>query len=379
VPADKAGTPFFFPRQDILVWSARFMDRRSFIKDATIATAVGLMNLGAPAFAKAKSYRRIACEEGFLVPEVLEANAAVGDIGIPLITADGPAAFLAESLVELGQGRLESMDAAGIDMQVMVLSAPGVQVFDPATALSLSRVANDRVSEACRANPERLAALAAIPPQAPDDAAKELERSVEKLGLKGAVINSHTNGEYLDNPRYWPIFEALQALDVPLYLHPRDPVPGINQYMNNPVVSGAAWAYAVEVGTHALRMIGAGVFDRFPNLKLVLGHMGEGLPFWMPRIDNRYRARLGPAGKAEIDLVPSEYIRRNFYVSTSGMNYEAPLAMTLETLGPDRVMFAADYPFERHAEAVDAVEGMNLDSKIKAALFEGNAVRIFRL
>jgi 5-carboxyvanillate decarboxylase len=324
------------------------MDRRTFLHGAAAAAAMAL----SPRLARAageealedRPYRRIACEEGFLTPEVLAENARLGDIGIPLITADGPTAFLASMLSDLGEGRLAAMDADGIDMQVLLLSAPGLQVFDPKTAVALARDVNDRSSAAVQAHPDRFAALAAIPPQAPEAAAQELERAVTKLGLKGAVINSHTNGRYLDEPEFAPIFEALQALQVPLYLHPRDPVPGINQYMTNPVVAGAAWAYAVEAGTHALRLIGSGVFDRFPDLQLVIGHMGEGLPFWMPRIDNRYQAQIGPPGGAELELLPSEYLRRNFHVTTSGMNYDEPLRMTLDVLGSQRVLFAADYP-----------------------------------
>jgi 2,3-dihydroxybenzoate decarboxylase len=358
------------------------MDRRTFLSGAASVAAAGLVaNAGAAVAAKGggRSYRRIACEEGFLTSDVVAANAKLGDIGIPLITADGPAAFLAKVLTDLGEGRVAAMDEAGIDVQLLVLSAPGVQVFEPATATSLARDSNDEVSEACRAHPDRFAALAAIPPQAPEDAAKELERAVTKLGLKGAVINSHTNGLYLDEPQFTPIFEALQALDVPLYLHPRDPVPGIAEYMTNPVVSGAAWAYAVEVGTHALRLIGSGIFDRYPKVRVVIGHMGEGVPFWLPRIDNRYQARIGPAGGTSLQLLPSEYFRRNFFVTTSGMNYEAPLKMTLDVLGRDRVLFSADYPFEKHGEAVEAVESMTLDDATLSALFEDNAVRVFGL
>jgi 2,3-dihydroxybenzoate decarboxylase len=356
------------------------MDRRIFLGGAASVAAAGyLASSGAATVDKNRAYRRIACEEGFLTADVVAANAKLGDIGIPLITADGPAAFLAKVLTDVGTGRIAAMDEAGIDVQLLVLSAPGVQVFDPATATSLARDSNDEVSAACHVHPDRFAALAAIPPQAPAEAAKELERAVTKLGLKGAVINSHTNGLYLDEPQFTPIFEALEALDVPLYIHPRDPVPGIAQYMTNPVVSGAAWAYAVEVGTHALRLIGAGIFDRFPGVRIVIGHMGEGVPFWLPRIDNRYQARIGPPGGTSLELLPSEYFRRNFFVTTSGMNYEAPLKMTLDALGTDRVLFAADYPFEKHEEAVAAVESMSFDDATRRPLFEDNAVRVFGL
>jgi len=344
---------------------------------ATAATATTRLALSEPTGGSARPYRRIACEEGFLVPEVVAANGKLGDIGIPLITFDGPAAFLANKLCDIGEGRLATMDADGVDMQLLLLSAPGLQVFDPDTAVSLAREVNEQSSAACRAHPDRFAALAAIPPQAPEAAAKELEYAVTGLGLKGAIINSHTNGKYLDEPEFAPIWEALQALRVPLYLHPRDPVPGINQYMTNSVVSGASWAYAVEVGTHALRLIGSDIFDRYPDAQVVIGHMGEGLPFWMPRIDNRYQARL--FGDATLQRLPSDYIRRNFHITTSGMNYYDQLRMSIDVLGLDHILYATDYPFEKQAETIAAVEAMPLSPEEKKAFFEDNAVRVFNL
>lgn len=356
------------------------MKRRALIKGmmaAALAGGTSRLARGDSAEGTARPYRRIACEEGFLVPEVVEANGKLGDIGIPLITFDGPAAHLAKRLCDIGDGRLASMDEDGIDMQLLLLSAPGLQVFDPETAVRLAREVNEQASAACRAHPGRFSALAAIPPQAPDAAAKELEYAVSKLGLKGAVINSHTNGKYLDEPEFAPMWEALQALRVPLYLHPRDPVPGINQYMTNSVVSGASWAYAVEVGTHALRLIGSGIFDRYPDVQVVVGHMGEGLPFWMPRIDNRYQARL--FGGTPLERLPSDYIRRNFHITTSGMNFYNQLRMSINVLGMDRILYASDYPFEKEGEVVAAVEAMPLSADEKKALFEDNAVRVFKL
>ena len=354
------------------------MDRRKFIASSLAAAVSAAASGNAWSEDRPRSYRRIACEEGFLTPEVLAANARLRDIGIPLITADGPAAFLARLLVDLGDGRIAAMDEAGVDMQLLVLSAPGLQVFDPVTAIELARDVNDRAAAACRDHPDRFAALAAIPPQAAESAAIELERAVTKLGLKGAIINSHTDGKYLDEPEYIPIFEALQELKVPLYLHPRDPVPGIAQYMTNAVVDGAAWAYGVEVGTHALRLIGSGLFDRFPDVQVVIGHMGEGLPFWLPRIDNRYQAALRFAD-TKLEMLPSEYVRRNFHVTTSGMNYLEQLKMTIDVLGIEKVLFAADYPFENQGDALQAFEAMPLSSVERIAMFDANATRVFGL
>lgn len=331
--------------------------------------------------ASARPYRRIACEEGFLTPAVLEANAGTRVPGVPLITASGPAAGLARPLLDLGAGRIAAMDRDGIDMQLLMLSSPGVQVFDAATATRLAANANDVVAAACRAHSTRFAALATIAPQDPESAARELERGVRTLGLKGALVNSHTNGEYLDQPGYTPIFEAAQALDVPIYIHPREPAGAMREIMSGPVAGGPAWAYGVEVGTHVLKLIGAGIFDRFPRLKLVVGHMGEALPFWLPRIDNRYVAMRGSmfGGARPMRRLPSDYVRENLWVTTSGMNYWPQLRMTLDVLAPERVLYATDYPFEDQGEAVRLVEAMPLDATAKKALFEDNAVRLFKL
>jgi 2,3-dihydroxybenzoate decarboxylase len=331
--------------------------------------------------APGRPYRRIACEEGFLSPAVLEANARTSVRGVPLITASGPAAGLARPLVDLGAARIAAMDADGIDMQLLLLSSPGVQVFAADEATRLAADANDYAAAACRAHPTRFAALAAVAPQDPDAAARELERAVHRLGLKGALINSHTNGEYLDQPKYAPIFEAAQALDVPIYIHPREPAGAMAEIMSGPVAGGPAWAYGVEVGTHVLKLIGAGVFDRFPRLRIVIGHMGEALPFWLPRIDNRYVAMRGSmfGGARPMRRLPSDYVRENIWVTTSGMNYWPQLRMTLDVLGPERVLYATDYPFETQSEAVQMVEAMPLDGRQKKTLFEDNAMRVFRL
>ena len=346
------------------------------------APALAGLTIATAAQAKAKrSYRRIATEEGFLSPGILAQNAKTQITGVPLITAGGPSAAVSDLLTDLGAGRLAAMDADGIDMQLLMVSAPGVQVFEKTIAVALAAESNDYVAAACKAHPSRFAALAAVAPQNPAAAAKELERATQKLGLKGGIINSHTFDHYLDEQSYWPIFEAAEALDVPIYIHPREPATGMREIMTGPVVGGPAWAYGVEVGTHILKLISAGVFDRFPKLRIVIGHMGEGLPFWLPRIDNRYVAmRAGMFGGSKpMQRMPSDYIRDNIWVTTSGMNYWPQLKMTLDVLGRDRVMYATDYPFERQGEAVKAVDAMPLTASDKKMLFEDVATRVFRL
>lgn len=342
------------------------------------AFAGGAAALGASACATtdgaARNYRRISCEEGFLTPEVLTQNAQTPG---RLIVAMGPTAGLATRLSDIGAGRIQAMDEAGIDMQLLVLSAPGVQVYDRDVAVALAASANDHASAACRANPSRLAALATLSPQDPAAAARELERSVRTLGLKGGLINSHTFGEYLDDQKFWPIFEAASALDVPIYIHPRDPSPSLAAA--SPTFMGNdSWAYGVEVGTHAVRLIWSGVFDRFPRLRFVIGHMGEAVPFWLPRLDNRYQAGIA-IGAPRLQRLPSEYFLDHFVITTSGMNYWPQMRMSLEVMGADKVLFAADYPFENQAGAVSLAEAFPLSAEGKAQFFEGNATRVFKL
>lgn len=299
--------------------------------------------------------------------------------GIPLITREGPAAAVAEVSVDLGANRIAAMDADGIDMHVLMLSAPGVQVFEPGIAVALATEANDYAAAACAAYPRRFAFLAAVAPQDPAAAARELQRARSLAGMKGAIINSHTQDRYLDEPFFWPIFEALEALDLPLYIHPRDPSAGMREAMTGPITGGPAWAYGVEVGTHVLRLVQAGVFDRFPRLRVVIGHMGESLPFWLPRIDNRYVEMAGMLGHRLKPRLPSDYVRTNVWVTTSGMNYWPQLRMTLDVLGWDKVLYATDYPFEKQGETVARVEAMPLTAAQKSTLFEENAARVFGL
>lgn len=331
----------------------------------------------------ASRYRRIACEEGYLSPAVLSANARVSIPGVPLITRDGPVADLARQLADVGAGRIAAMDRDGVDMQLLLLSSPGVQVFPAADAVALARDANDFVAEACRKYPTRLAALAAFAPQDPNAAAREIERGVRSLGLKGGIVNSHTDGAYLDSARYWPIFEAAEALDVPLYIHPREPAGAMRAVLAGPLTGGAAWAYGVEVGTHLLKLMRAGVFDRFPKLKVVVGHMGEGLPFWLSRLDNRWleqRVRMTRSGTPiPMRRLPSDYMRTNVWITSSGMNDLAPLRLSQEVLGVGRVLYATDYPFEDQGATIAAVERMPLSPAVKRAFFETNATNLFRL
>ena len=270
------------------------------------------------------------------------------------------------------------MDAAGTDLQILSLTAPGVQVFDADLAVALAAASNDRLAEAVRTHPTRFAGLAAVAPQAPAAAARELERGVHKLGLKGAIINSHTHGEYLDDPKYWPIFEAAEALDVPIYIHPQLPSPGMVKPYLDRGFEKAIMGYGHEVSLHMLAIIASGALDRFPKLKLVIGHGGEGLPYMLYRIDYMWKYTPG-ARPGRIALLPSDYMRRNVFITTSGMPSAPALKLAREVLGMDRILYAMDYPYCYDLDEVRLTDELPFTPAEMAALYEGNAVRVFGL
>jgi 5-carboxyvanillate decarboxylase len=321
--------------------------------------------------------KRITTEEAFTLPELIEETRRLvkGVASMSSGAIEGP---LVPLLCDIGAGRIATMDAAGIDMQLLSLTAPGVQLHDAETGLRLARLVNDRLKAAIDAYPTRFAGLAAIPPQDPSGAAKELDRAVTKLGLKGAIINSHTRGEYLDDPKFWPIFEAAEAFDVPIYLHPREPSPAMAPPMTLPGFT-VGWGFAVETGTHALRLIANGVFDRFPKLRIVLGHLGEMLPFMLDRIDNRYNFESMLFPKNRLKRKPSDYFRDHFVVTTTGMNFEAPLKAAIAILGIDRVLFGIDYPYEDQKADVAKFEAMGFSEADKKKLYQTNSERVFKL
>jgi 2,3-dihydroxybenzoate decarboxylase len=255
-------------------------------------------------------------------------------------------------------------------------------VFDAPTAVSLSKNLNDQLSDEIKKHPSRFAGLAAIAPQSPRDAVKEMERGVKKLGLKGAVINSHTQGEYLDDPKYWEIFEAAQALEVPIYLHPNTPSPGMIEPFLARGLEGAIYGFAVETGLHMLRLVLAGVFDRFPRLRMVLGHLGEGLPFWLFRLDFMHRAMVAAnryEGVRALKKKPSDYLKQNVWVTTSGMQWGPAILFAQQVLGADRVLYAMDYPYQFVPEEVQVTDELAISNSDREKLYRTNAERVFRL
>jgi 2,3-dihydroxybenzoate decarboxylase len=289
---------------------------------------------------------------------------------------------LVARIQDLGARRIADMDATGIAKQLVFVTSPGVQVFDAATAVPLARDLNDQLVAETKAHAGRYAGLAMIAPQDPAAAAKELERAVKTLGLKGAVVNSHTQGEYLDEPKYAPILEAAQALDVPLYLHPNTPPPRMIEPFLARGLDGAVYGFAVETGLHLLRMIVGGVFDRYPKLRVVVGHLGEGLPFWLFRLDFMHRSMVSSqryAGAKALKRKPSDYLRENVWVTTSGMQWAPAILFCQQVLGVDRVLYAMDYPYQFVPDEVKVTDELPISAADRDRLYRGNAEKVFRL
>ncbi|MEU6403381.1 amidohydrolase family protein [Streptomyces sp. NPDC046985] len=276
--------------------------------------------------------------------------------------------------------RLPEMDEAGIDMQVLSLTAPGIQMQpDPKVAVADARAANDFLAAVVRERPDRFQGLAAVPLQDPDQAVAELRRAVDELGLCGVLVNDHTLGHYLDEPRYAPFWEALQQLGVALYLHP-NPVPSDAWHVleGYPGLDHALWSWNHRTGGHALRLIFGGVFDRFPGAQVILGHMGEFLPAQLFRVDIRFRD-LDPQYQNHLEKPPSAYFGANIAITTSGVFSHPALMDAVQTIGVDNVMFSVDYPYEESVPAAEFMRTAPLAPADKARVAYGNAERILRL
>jgi len=286
---------------------------------------------------------------------------------------------------DLGEGRLKEMDEAGMDMQVLSLSFPGVEAFDAADATAVAKDTNDEISEVVKKYPKRFTAYATIAPQDPQAAADELERAAKKLGLKRVLINSNIRGEYLDDKKYWVILERAEALDVPIYIHPRQPSADmLKPYLAYPGLANAMLGFAAETSLHAMRLILSGVFDKYPKLKIILGHMGEAIPFWLWRLDSRLlEEKESDAATAmfykDRKKDPSQYFRDNFYVTTSGMYWEPPLQFVLSVLGADKILFAGDYPYESLKDAVQFIDSAVISDSDKEKICYKNAEKLLHL
>lgn len=332
--------------------------------------------------------RRIAVEEAFITSDVLagwkkvlaasDCEPGFAKLGGSLLKPSAAGTQLVNSLLDVGAGRIAHMDAVGIDVEILSLTSPGVQIFDADLATRLAAESNDALAAAIRAHPTRLAGLAAVAPQDPMAAAREIERG-KKLGLRGVIINSSTRSEYLDLPKFQPLLEAAESLDMPIYLHPREPAPSMVAPYLDYGLYFATWGFSAETGLHAMRLIMSGAFDRHPRLRIVLGHMGEGIPYWLQRIDNRYALQVKIGATAKLPRRPSEYFLENFYITTAGVTSMPALRLSLDELGADRIMFAADFPYEDDVEAVRFLDGAKVTEEERRKIYEGNALRIFKL
>ncbi len=340
------------------------------------------------------SYARIATEEAFATRELFDCyrriidERLIDDPGFYSLwghyltdSSERPVA-VRRKLVDLDDERIADMDATGISRQIISLTAPGVQVLDRETAVSIATDANDQLAEAVKRHPDRYSGLAAMAPQDPRAAAKEIERGIEALGFKGVILNSHTHGEYFDDTKFWEIFETCEALNVPIYLHPTTPSKGMIGPLLESGLDGAIYGFAVETGMHLLRIILSGAFDRFPGLRIVVGHLGEALPFWLYRLDFMHAAMVRAHRYERVKAIarrPSEYLRENVWITASGMAWEPAIMFVREVLGAGHVMYAMDYPYQFVPAEVAAMDQLPLSDEEKKAFYQTNAESVFSL
>lgn len=314
--------------------------------------------------------RVVALEEHFTAP------------GLPV---HGPGAGrrpdIAARLADLGPQRLAAMDAAGIDFQVLSASSPGTHMQKPAEAIATARNVNDLAAETVAAHPDRFAAFALLPMPAPEEAAAELERCVRTHGFKGAMIHGHVAGRFLDGEEFSPVFAAAEELDVPIYLHPTPPTPTVfDAYFSGLPenvaghMAGAAWGWHAETGLHSLRLVVNGVFDRHPRLRIIIGHMGENIPFSLARADSI----LSPAA-THLKRRVAEYFHEHFYVTTAGYFTFPPFQCAMSVFGIDRLLFSVDYPFAQNADGRHFLDELPLSPPDLEKLAHGNAEALLRL
>lgn len=337
-------------------------------------------------------YLRIATEEAFATEEQIDAilrlvkagRADKGTVSLWGFYGTSPSertTFIRERLLDLGELRIAAMDESGIDKAVLALTSPGVQsLFDLDEAKGIVTRANDRLKDACERHPTRFFGMTAICPQAPEWSAQELRRGKEELGFVGVQVNSHTHSHYLDEAQFDPILRTCADLDIPLYIHPQGPPDGMIGGMVDAGLEGAIFGFAVETSYHALRMLTTGVFDRYPSLKLVLGHGCEGLPFWVDRFDYMFNA--GVRSKRYERLKPLQhslhhYLRTNLWGTNSGLPSPASIRLMMDVMGEDRVLYAMDYPYQFVPDEVRLLDAMDMPQAQKVKFFQGNAEKLF--
>ncbi|NBO82530.1 MAG: amidohydrolase [Betaproteobacteria bacterium] len=312
---------------------------------------------------------KIALEEHF--------NAPVFSSKLPDLFSPDVLGPIEERLAEFNEQRLQAMDTGGIEITVLSQTSPGVsQLHDRQAAIEAAQACNDYLAKNIRLNPSRYRGFACVPLQDPQAAAIELERCVKEYGFLGGLVNGHTNGHYLDFPEFSVFWKMLEQLDVPLYLHPVAPYGLPHVFEGLPALDGALWSWTCETASHALRLVFAGVFERHPAAKLILGHMGETLPFHLWRLDSR--AEILPLSRRPA-RPPSEVIREHFWITTSGVCSDGALLCSLQELGKDRVMFSVDYPYESSQIACSWIDAAPLDEPTHAKVCWQNAAELLKI
>jgi len=339
-----------------------------------------------------RGYLRIATEEAFATREQIDAYLRMvadgtADKGMESLwgfyaTSPSPRATeIMERLLDLDDMRIAAMDEAGIDIAILSLTSPGVQPLPTEEAKGIVSRANDALAAAVERHPDRYIGMTSIAPQDPEWSAREIRRGAA-LGFKGVMVNSHTQGEYLDAPKFDPIFQALEETGQLLYIHPCTPPDSMIDPMLEAGLDGAIFGFGVETGMHLLRLITIGIFDRYPNLQIMVGHMGESLPFWLYRLDYMHQAgvksqryeRMRPLQKSIAD-----YLRENVYITTSGMAWEPAIKFTQQVIGEDRVLYAMDYPYQYVLDEVRTHDLLDISDEAKKKLMQTNAETAFKL
>jgi 5-carboxyvanillate decarboxylase len=341
-----------------------------------------------------RGYLRIATEEAFATREqidvflrmIREGTADKGMVSLWGFYAQSPserAMQIIERLLDLGERRIADMDATGIDKAILALTSPGVQpLHDLDEAKAIATRANDQLAQACARYPERFIGMTAVAPQDPEWSAAEIVRGARELGFKGVQINSHTQGQYLDDPRFDPIFRALADTGQPLYIHPSTPPDSMIDPLLDSGLDGAIFGFGVETGMHLLRLITIGIFDRYPDLQIMVGHMGEALPYWLYRLDYMHQA--GVRSKRYERMKPlqksiAQYMRSNVLVTSSGMAWEPAIKFAQSVMGEDRILYAMDYPYQYEANEVRAMDLMDMPAETKRKFMQTNAEKWFGL
>jgi predicted TIM-barrel fold metal-dependent hydrolase len=323
--------------------------------------------------------RTISLEEHFISPGFLAGPGR--EFTERLRNSSARGARIYEQLQDVGERRLAEMDAARIDVQVLSLNSPGVEQAETADQISIARESNDFLAEAVKKNSKRFAGLASLATAAPDKAAEELERTVRQQGFRGALINGHTRGRYLDDKFFWPILERAEGLKVPIYLHPTVPpkpvVDALFGGFSPPVsamFSAAGWGWHIETAVHLIRMILGGVFDRYPQLQIVIGHLGESIPFMLPRLNKNL-----PMEMTKLARPLGAYLRENVHYTFGGFNFPATFLDLLLEVGVERIMFSVDYPYGSMTEARAFLEHLPVSAADRERIAHVNAERLFGL